>query len=279
VTLFEREAVLGGQVNLITRTPGRETFSWITRDLGRILKLRQVAIRLGVTATVEGIVELEPDGVVVATGAKPEPKGFSSCLPLQEVLPGWDLGKVRTVWDVLGSEEPPREQRIIVLDDDGTRYAAGTAEVLLDLENEVEIITPFVNLFPATAHTLEQGLIYERLLKKGLQQRLNSWSKGVTQESVNAINLYTGVEEEIRNVDVVVLATARAANDELYKALRGQIKKVVAIGDCVAPRRLDHAFYEGYLAGIEQCSVEERYIMPGELERAAAQLDLLDAEA
>jgi hypothetical protein len=40
------------------------------------------------------------------------------------------------------------------------------------------------------------------------------------------------------------------------------------IGDCVAPRKLDHAIYEGYLAGRELWSPEERYIYEGELERA-----------
>ena len=33
VTLLEREDELGGQVNLILRTPGRDEFGWVTRDL------------------------------------------------------------------------------------------------------------------------------------------------------------------------------------------------------------------------------------------------------
>ena len=39
VTLLERDAALGGQVNLILRTPGRDEFGWITRDLE--VQLRQ----------------------------------------------------------------------------------------------------------------------------------------------------------------------------------------------------------------------------------------------
>jgi hypothetical protein len=38
----------------------------------------------------------------------------------------------------------------------------------------------------------------------------------------------------------------------------------------VAPRKLDHAIYEGYLAGRELWSPEERYIYEGELERGEA---------
>jgi len=68
-------------------------------------------------------------------------------------------------------------------------------------------------------------------------------------------------------VDTVVLATGAKANDELYFALKGEVESLHRIGDCVAPRKLDHAIYEGYLAGRELWSPEERYIYEGELER------------
>ena len=80
-------------------------------------------------------------------------------------------------------------------------------------------------------------------------------------------NLYTGAQETIEGVDTVVLATGAKANDELYLALKGEVANVHRIGDCVAPRKLDHAIYEGELAGRELLSPEERYIYEGELER------------
>ena len=43
-------------------------------------------------------------------------------------------------------------------------------------------------------------------------------------------------------------------------------------GDAVACRKLDHAIYEGYLAGIELFDPRERYIYEGELEAEAADL-------
>ena len=80
-------------------------------------------------------------------------------------------------------------------------------------------------------------------------------------------NLYTGAQDTIDDVDTVVLATGPTANDELYLALKGQFSDVRRIGDCVAPRKLDHAIYEGEFAGRELWSPEERYIYEGELER------------
>ena len=77
VTLLERDEALGGQVNLILRTPGRDEFGWITRDLEVQLRKTGVDVRLGTEATADLVTGLEPDGVIVATGAVAEPHAAS----------------------------------------------------------------------------------------------------------------------------------------------------------------------------------------------------------
>ena len=52
-----------------------------------------------------------------------------------------------TVWDVL-LEARPVGKRVVVLDDDGTRYAAGVTEVLLDRGSDVELVTPLAGALP-----------------------------------------------------------------------------------------------------------------------------------
>ena len=271
VTLVEREDELGGQVNLILRTPGRDEFGWITRDLARQLDLHSVEVRLGTEATSELVRELAPDAVIVATGVLPSRTGFSSVNPLVPKLPGADQENVLTVWDVLlGSR--PIGRRVVVLDDDGTRYAAGVTEVLLDRGSDVELVSRWPTLFPTTLTTLDMAHIYSRLLGKGLEYRLNSWAASIEGSRVTLFNLYTGAQGAIDDVDTVVLATGPTANDELYLSLKGEFPKVRRIGDCVAPRKLDHAIYEGELAGRELWSPEERYIYEGELERIEAEV-------
>jgi hypothetical protein len=39
------------------------------------------------------------------------------------------------------------------------------------------------------------------------------------------------------------------AEDSLYKALKGRVKELYRIGDCVAPRKIDMAILEGDKAG------------------------------
>src|SRR5262249_885552 len=55
VTLVERDERLGGQVNLILLTPGRDEFGWIVRDLEAQLRRLGVDVRLDHQATPETV--------------------------------------------------------------------------------------------------------------------------------------------------------------------------------------------------------------------------------
>jgi 2,4-dienoyl-CoA reductase-like NADH-dependent reductase (Old Yellow Enzyme family) len=265
VVLLEREERLGGQVNLILRTPGRDEFGWVARDLEARVRRNGVDVRLGVEATPALVEELAPDGVVVATGALPSRSGFSSVAPLVDRLPGADGENVLHGWEVLLGPDPAGG-RVVVLDDDGGRYAAGVCEVVLGRGAHVELVSRWNALFPSTATTLDMAHLYGRLLAKPLVQHLNSWASAIDGDRVTIVNLYTGAERTLEGVDAVVLATAPRANEELYLALKERVANVHRIGDCVAPRKLDHAIYEGELAGRELWDNAERYIYEGELE-------------
>jgi hypothetical protein len=186
--------------------------------------------------------------------------------PLVERLPGSDGANVLTGWDVLVGSHPVGD-RVVVLDDDGSRAVAGVVEVLLDAGKQVELVSRWPALFPGTMTTLDMAHVYGRLLGKGLEYRLNSWASGIEGSRVSIFNLYTAAADAVEGVDTVVLAAGQKANDELYFALKGTVDNLHRIGDCLAPRKLDHAIYEGELAGRELWSPEERYIYEGELER------------
>ena len=168
-----------------------------------------------------------------------------------------------TLWEAL-LESRPVGRRVVVLDDDGTRAAAGVCEALLDRGHEVELVSRAPDAVPGHAAPQRPRPVYGRVLAKGLRHRLGSWASSVESGSVSVYNLFTGAAEELA-AETVVLATGREAEDGLYRALKGT--RVHRIGDCVAPRTLDHAIYDGELAGRELWSAEERSIVEGELER------------
>ena len=266
VTLVEAQEELGGQINLILKTPGRETFGNVRYDLERQLGKLGVDVRLGTRGTPELVAEIGADAVLLATGAVPSTSGFSPANPLVNELPGVRSDNVVTGWDVL-LESRPVGKRVVVLDDDGSRAASGVVEVLLDRGHDVEVVTRFNTLFPQLFYNLDQAYVYGRCFSKGLRYRLNVWASAIDGASVQLFNLYTGAPEAIEGVDTVVLALGPKANEELYFQLKGSVGELHRIGDCVAPRKIDHAIYEGELAGRELWSPEERYIYEGELER------------
>lgn len=268
VTLLEARDELGGQVNLIVQTPGRDEFGWITRDLERQLAKAGVEVEVGRRATPAVVDELAPDAVVIATGALASSDGFSIANPLVDRLHGVDQDNVLTAWEAIEGTKPVGD-RVLVLDDDGGRYSAGIAEALLDRGARVEVATRFNALFPQTFLTLDIAILYNRLFSKGLAYRVNVWASAIDGTRVSLFNLYTGEPEPSAEADTIVLGTGPKANDELYFALKGRVGELHRIGDCVAPRKLDHAIYEGSLAGRELWSPEERYIYEGDLEGAA----------
>jgi NADPH-dependent 2,4-dienoyl-CoA reductase/sulfur reductase-like enzyme len=264
VVLFEQADRLGGQVNLILKTPGRETFAWIARDLVPRLERYGVDVRLQTRAGADDIESLAPDGVLVATGSQPTRTGATTSVPLVDRLPGIDGENVLTAWEALeGTRSVGR--RVLLLEDDGTRYAAGVAEFLLDGGSEVELVTPLATLIPSTMYTNEKPTVYKRLFGKGLRYRPNSWARSIDDGSAAVFNLYSGDETRLE-VDTVVLVTAREADDALYFELENRLENVHRIGDCVAPRRIDHAIFEGFMAGRELFAAADRTIVPGELE-------------
>ena len=269
VTLWEKSAELGGQVNMILKTPGRETFGWVRKDLELRLGKLGVGVERGKAATAANVLGFGADAVIVATGAVASTSGFSIANPAVNELPGVRQDNVITGWDVLEGSKPIGK-RVVVIDDDGSRQASGIVEVLLEKGHDVELITRFNSLFPSTFYNLDQAYIYGRVFGKGLRYQLNSWVSEIEGGVVRTFNLYSGQEGSLE-ADTVVLAYGPKANDGLYLELKGKLPELHRIGDCVAPRKIDHAIYEGYLAGRELWDPEERYIYEGELEQEEAE--------
>ena len=266
VTLHEKTDRLGGQVQLLIKQPGRDSFRYLIDDLSEQLRRQEVEVRFNSEITAQAIEAACPDGVVLATGSRPLRTGVSPAAPFVTKLPGVEQSNVLTVWDVL--ETPQRVgASVLLLDDDGTRHSAGTAEFLLDHGKKVHLVSRMPSLFAPLGGMLEQPTMYQRLFSKGLQFSLNSWVKRLEGEGATLYNLYSGQETQLNGIDTFVLATGHKANDELYFALKGKVATLFRIGDCLAPRLLDHALYEAELAGRELLNSDARYIRPGQLEQ------------
>jgi 2,4-dienoyl-CoA reductase-like NADH-dependent reductase (Old Yellow Enzyme family) len=264
VTLVEQSPTLGGQLNLLTRQPHRDSFRDLAEDLRSALDRLGVDVRANTKATVETIESLQFDQLILATGAHAERNGYCSAAPTVAVMPGASLPHVATSWDLIEAPQIAGD-RVLVLDAEGKREGAGIVEMLVERDRMVEIVTPAHSLFPSTAETLEQPLIYRRLFAKPFNYRTRTWARRIDEGSVTLYHLDTDDEIVVEDVDTVVLVTGRRSNDRLYEQLKRRGVPSLRIGDCLAPRTLDHAIYEGYVAGRGELGTR-RFIREGQLE-------------
>jgi hypothetical protein len=73
---------------------------------------------------------------------------------------------------------------------------------------------------------------------------------GITGNTVTLFHTFTN-EERQEDYDTVVLCFYNKADDDVYFGLKGKVKDLVRIGDCVAPRDAQAAVREGEIAARE----------------------------
>lgn len=238
VTLYERENSLGGQINLLTRVPNREEFSDVIRNQTMEMKKFLVKIELGTEVTVDLVEKEKPDAVIVATGSEAGP-----CY-----LPGADRPQVLTFYEVLAGREVPGE-KVLVIDDIGFHQGTGTAEYLGYLNKSVTILTAGLYVGPDMMPTMDLPLWYRRALDLGIKMITDSIVRSIDQNAVTIMNHYTGRENVLEGITAVVLVGHPRPREGIYHLIKDKVPKVYRIGDCLAPRRVEHAIFDGFKVG------------------------------
>ncbi|HEU0000304.1 MAG TPA: mycofactocin system FadH/OYE family oxidoreductase 2 [Ktedonobacteraceae bacterium] len=236
VWLYEKQQELGGQINLITRVPGRVEFGDSSRNLQSAIIEAGVNIHTGVEVTAETIEREQPDAVIIATGSRP-------ALP---PIPGAELPFVATTWDILqGVKNAQPGEYVLLYDTIGFHQATSVAELLAERGCAVEIVTGQFYVGGDLGITLDLELWYRRVLAKGVKLTANHFLASLGPTSATIINNYTGQPRQIEQIALAVMATQQTANDDLYVQLQGKVKELHRVGDCVAPRRVEHAILDG----------------------------------
>ena len=249
VALYERASALGGQILVASRAPLREDLKESVRNLEKELVRARVPIHLDVEVTEEMVLEQEPDHVIVATGAlpitDPSPEIVGPDMAV-EISPG---AHVVSAWHVLTGEEQTGE-RVLIYDVQPHVQGFATADLLSSRGRQVELLLMGMRLlwsaFDVDSPTLAVHLL--SLFSKGVKLTFFTAVRKALPGACVCYNPATFEEREIP-CDTLVLSYWRRANNGLYKALKGKVASVVAVGDCVAPRYMIQAIYEGYMAG------------------------------
>ena len=239
VSLFESEDRLGGTLGVLGADPARPELGELACRLAAAVERAGVEVRLGVRADFRRLTELEPDHVVVATGAE-------EAIP---PVPGIELGHVMRASAVLRGDPVPRGHIVVVAGLEDHIGPLVTADRLLAMGRQVTLLTEQ----PAEGERAEPATRLEllRRLRSGGCRTLRLCAlASVERSSVTVRDTLTNTTDVVEGVAAIVLAGSRvprtALVDELEE-LRGVLgaTPVVSVGDCLAPRRLIHAISDG----------------------------------
>ena len=232
VTLLERETQVGGQILIAARAPERAELAGILRYLAGQVEKLTVECRLRVEATADSVLAESPDVVIIATGSHPH-------VPL---LPGLDGKHVVTDRDVLLDRVEVGE-RVIVVDDVPRRRACPPPTSARPGPQGGRALTALRRA--RTWAYLDRAALHRGLFAKARRSPPHTELVAVEGSAVVVANALTRSQRRIEGVDTVVLAMGSRSTDALYRALKGKVPVLHAIGDCVAPRGVHQAILEG----------------------------------
>ena len=235
VTVWERAAEVGGQVNLAARIPSRREFTEARTYFEQQCRALGVTIECGVEATAERVLAFAADAVVVATGARPK----------RITIPG--VQHVYSVEDAL--LEPDRlGQHVAFIEADGNWPSVATAEHLADLGKRVTLITAGAG-YGSRITIYSMLAVRHRFRDKKIRVMSFRAVRALEGSTLVLEDVSTGELDRLDDVDSVVAAAGGVAEDGLHRELRGRVADLRMVGDCVSPRTALEAIYEGHAAG------------------------------
>ena len=269
VHLLDAGDDLGGSMRWVTRLPGLGEWGHvIAYRRAQIAKLANLEFVPDMPLDAAAVRDYGAQIVVLATGARWAGDGLNGFT--RAPIPGADasLPHVLTPEQVMVEGKPVPGSRALVLDLEGYFTGAGIAEQLTRDGHQVELVTCFDAVAPYCDQTLEGYRLRNRLHELGIGTH-----RGVLPVEVSAAGLVGEAEFGRRlelDADAVVLVTQRISDDALHRelvadraALQAEgIEAVYAAGDCVAPRLIADAIFDGHRLAREIDSADPARPLP-----------------
>jgi 2,4-dienoyl-CoA reductase-like NADH-dependent reductase (Old Yellow Enzyme family)/thioredoxin reductase len=233
VTLFEKSGMLGGLINVAEFEERKIDLRNYRRYLVHKVLNSGITVHLNTEATPERVKAQNPDAVIVAVGSTPN----------KPPIKGADLPNVIQAVDVYGTISQLGQKVVII---GGGEIGCELGLSLAESGRETLIIEMTEQLAPLG------NLLYKAGLQMLMEKQSNlSWKTGtscreITEKGVKALD--KDGNELFFDADTVVLATGMKPLRELAESFYGIVYDVKLIGDCVRPRKVDDATYEGFFA-------------------------------
>ena len=252
VHLVEASDEIGGRMRWVRRLPTLGDWGRIV-DHRRVMlsKLRNVEVVTGRRLSAEDVRDYGAQIVIVATGSRWSGEGVQSST--HEPIDGASasLPHVLVPEQVMEGKRPAGS-RVVVYDAEGYFVGSGIAELLAKEGFAVDLVTSLDVVSPISDLTLEGPMLRQHLHGAGVTMH-----RGVTILAIEPGRVSGEDEFEepwATDTDGVVLVTQQVSDDALYRELVGDrsaldaagIESVYRIGDCVAPRMISEAIFDGH---------------------------------
>jgi dimethylamine/trimethylamine dehydrogenase len=235
--------------------------------------LKNVEMITGTELSAQDILEYGAEIVVVATGARWATDGLNAYT--HAPIPGADasLPHILTPEQIMLEGKAVPGKRVVVYDAEGYFVAAGLAEKLAGEGHDVELATCLERIAPVSDETLEGPMLRQHLHDVGVKQRAGFLAGEIGEGFMRGTDEF-GEPVEVE-ADAVVVVTQRLSNEALYlelaedaDALRAEgIEALYRIGDCVAPRIIAEASFDGHRLAREIDSEDPATPLPYTRER------------
>jgi 2,4-dienoyl-CoA reductase-like NADH-dependent reductase (Old Yellow Enzyme family)/thioredoxin reductase len=234
VVLVERERRLGGQVRLAQEVPGRAEFGGAITNLAGEAERAGVKLLLGTTADAALVDELDPDVVVVATGA----------LPRVPELETADDPVILTAWDIFSGSDVP-SGHVVVADWRADWNGLGAALALSGRGHRVTLCVTGYHAGQRLQQYVRDAMIAESVRRKVTIVPLVRVI-GADADAAYFQHVLTDEPVILDDVAALVLAQGHTSVDGLLRELQDEgHREVHGIGDCLAPRTVEEAVLEG----------------------------------
>lgn len=255
VTIFEKDARLGGQLNLVTTPVPKEKMSWQINYLTNEMKRLKVDVRLNTEASVEAIKALNPYAVFLATGAK----------PIIPPMAGHDLPNVSDYEDVLLKRKEFSGQKIVVMGSGMVCYSV--VGQLARQGNDVTLVeVPTETGSKLEPHTRMR--IVGRLQGQGVKVITDHTVEEIRSRSVL---LHSEDQQQMElELDHFVFSMGTEVYNPLEESYREHFDNLFVIGDAVNPGSIVNAIKDGF----EKAYVIEDIVV--EKKQAASDDDMLE---
>ena len=242
VRLVEAEPLTGGCLRLISRLPGLgEWGRLVAWRMVQLRKLETLELETGTRLDAGNIRSAGADVVVLATGSRWAADGLNPAT--RGPLPGAGAAHVLTPEQVVLDGLRPPGRRVAVYDADGYFTAPALAELLAGEGYQVDFVTCHDQVSPFAAETLEDELTRRRLHELGVAVHRATTVTAIEPEGLVAEDEFS--EPQRIECDGVVLVTQRVSDDTLWRELE-DTPGIYRVGDCVAPRLLADAIFDGH---------------------------------